>query len=325
LYANGENTTLQFAGTLNGASMCIQNLAYVEDDGLKSLNLVGNPYLHSEEFCLGENGTTMSVGPETNYLSMNSTGDGFIVTTATKFTAQPLQGFFVQATAENQLIMEIGAALQPEDDIAVGLGNLNIKIDHNNILLDNAIVNFGNARMMRKFYLSNSSTRVYIPQGNKDYAVVRSANEGEMPLNFKAETNGNYTISVNAENVNMSYLHLIDNVTGADVDLLATPSYSFEANTNDYATRFRLVFKANANVHENADADADTFAFFNGNEWVVSNIGEATLQVVDVMGRVLSSETINGNAEISIKQEPGVYMLRLINGDNVKTQKVVVK
>ena len=323
LYANGENTTLQFAGTLNGASMCIQNLAYVEDDGLKSLNLVGNPYLHSEEFCLGENGTTMSVGPETNYLSMNSTGDGFIVTTATKYTAQPLQGFFVQATAENQLIMEIGAALQPEDDIAVGLGNLNIKIDHNNILLDNAIVNFGNARMMRKFYLSNSSTRVYIPQGNRDFAVVRSANEGEMPVNFKAETNGTYTISVNAENVNMSYLHLIDNVTGADVDLLSTPSYSFEANTNDYATRFRLVFKANANVSENVDAV--TFAFFNGSTWTVSNLGEATLQVVDVMGRVLSSETVNGNAEFSLNQVPGVYMLRLVNGENVKVQKVVVR
>lgn len=323
LYASGENTTLQFAGILNVQGVYAY-LNYDPDDELKSLTLFGNPYLYSTDFNLDGGGIGIG-GPIINFLSLNDAGNGFITTSGYSYFAQPLEGFFVQAPEAGHYIADGATSLVPEEELAVGPGNLNIQIDHNNSLLDNAIVNFGNARMMRKFYLSNNSTRVYIPQGNKDFAVVRSANEGEMPVNFKAETNGNYTISVNAENVEMNYLHLIDNLTGADVDLLATPSYSFEANTNDYATRFRLVFKANANVHENADADADTFAFFNGNEWVVSNIGEATLQVVDVMGRVLSSETINGNAEISIKQEPGVYMLRLINGDNVKTQKVVVR
>jgi hypothetical protein len=323
LYASGENTTLQFAGILNVQGVYAY-LNYDPDDELKSLTLFGNPYLYSTDFNLDGGGIGIG-GPIINFLSLNDAGNGFITTSGYSYFAQPLEGFFVQAPEAGHYIADGATSLVPEEELAVGPGNLNIQIDHNNSLLDNAIVNFGNARMMRKFYLSNNSTRVYIPQGNKDFAVVRSANEGEMPVSFKAETNGNYTISVNAENVEMNYLHLIDNLTGADVDLLATPSYSFEANTNDYATRFRLVFKANANVHENADADADTFAFFNGNEWVVSNIGEATLQVVDVMGRVLRSETINGNAEISIKQEPGVYMLRLINGDNVKTQKVVVR
>ena len=58
---------------------------------------------------------------------------------------------------------------------------------------------------------------------------------------------------------------------------------------------------------------------------MVNNSGQATLQVIDVMGRVLSSETLNGNAEVSINQPAGIYMLRLLNGDNVKVQKVVVQ
>ena len=52
---------------------------------------------------------------------------------------------------------------------------------------------------------------------------------------------------------------------------------------------------------------------------------QATLQVIDVNGRILSSETINGCVSKSINATSGVYMLRLINGDNVKVQKIVVK
>jgi hypothetical protein len=34
---------------------------------------------------------------------------------------------------------------------------------------------------------------------------------------------------------------------------------------------------------------------------------------------------INGNAELNLNQPAGVYVIRLVNGDNVKTQKVVVR
>lgn len=57
----------------------------------------------------------------------------------------------------------------------------------------------------------------------------------------------------------------------------------------------------------------------------MSNQGEATLQVIDMMGRVLSSETFTGNAEISLNKPAGVYMLRLVSGSEVKMQKVVVR
>jgi hypothetical protein len=43
------------------------------------------------------------------------------------------------------------------------------------------------------------------------------------------------------------------------------------------------------------------------------------------MGRILRSETLNGNAEINLNKPAGIYMLRLVNGENVKTQKVVVR
>jgi hypothetical protein len=185
--------------------------------------------------------------------------------------------------------------------------------------VDRAIVNFGEGRTLPKFQMNPNHTKVYIPQDGTDYAVVSAPEMGEMPVNFKAETNGSYTMSFGSENVTFSYLHLIDNLTGADVDLLATPSYTFDASTTDYASRFRLVFATGG------DSDGDSFAFFSNGSFVVSNEGEATLQVVDVMGRILKSENISGSASVKVDGASGVYMLRLVNGNDVKVQKVVVE
>ena len=155
---------------------------------------------------------------------------------------------------------------------------------------------------------------------------MRSANEGEMPVSFRAAENGTYSLSVEVSDTEMAYLHLIDNKTGVDVDLLANPSYTFEANANDYESRFRLVFNATGVEENNTN---ETFAFFNGSEWVIdgpsTGSGTCILQVIDMMGRVLSSEQINGNTAVNLNQAAGIYVLRLVNGENVMVQKVVVR
>ena len=146
---------------------------------------------------------------------------------------------------------------------------------------------------------------------------------GEMPVSFKAKEDGVYTLSFTNEEVSFSYLHLIDNLTGNDVDLLQTPSYSFEARTSDYASRFELVFSANG--EDGPSTGSGTFTFYSNGNWIISNEGEATLQVIDLNGRVLSSENIYGSTSIQVDAAPGVYMLRLINGDDVRVQKIVVR
>ena len=143
-----------------------------------------------------------------------------------------------------------------------------------------------------------------------------------------------YTLSFTNDVVEFSYLHLIDYMTGDDVDLLttgaSTPStgsgagsatYTFQAKTTDYASRFRLVFATGSTV------DGDNIGFVNGmgNLTIFGIEGEATLQVIDVTGRMLSSETFSGSYEKRLNVAPGVYMLRLINGNDVKTQKIVVR
>jgi hypothetical protein len=199
------------------------------------------------------------------------------------------------------------------------VSQLNLNLTKGNNLMDRAIVRFDEGQQLPKLQFREGSTKVYIPQEGKDYAVVSSESMGTMPINFKAENNGTYTLSFTSEEVSFAYLHLIDNMTGTEVDLLANPSYTFDASTTDYESRFKLVFATGNNSND------DNFAFFSNGNFIINNEGEATLQVVDVMGRIIKSENINGCASVNVNAAPGVYMIRLINGNDVKVQKVVVR
>ena len=302
LYANDHDVTLQFTGTAYNGENTI-TLTKTDNVDWSGWNLVGNPFAQTAYITKA-------------FYTMNGTGSEVVAGTGNSIEA--MEGIFVIAEQNNEEMTF--STTQPAELNQ----QLVINVTQNRgAAIDRAIVRFGGTSSLPKLQLNPSHTKVYIPQSGKDYAIVHSTAQGEMPVNFKAEKNGSYTLNVNAENMSMNYLHLIDNMTGADVDLLATPSYTFEATTRDYASRFRMVFSANET--DGPSSGSGSFAYFNGSEWQISNMGSATLQVIDVMGRVLSNETISGNAEIHLNQPAGIYMLRLINGNNVKVQKVVVR
>lgn len=279
-----------------------------------SHNLIGNPFTCNAYLADGR-----------DFYRMNAAGDAIVLATESNGgnAIKPLEGVFVVFGAGDTATSVTFTAEEPTDLVSNSMIDLSLTQDRG-ALIDNARIRFGEGDAMRKLVFGNNS-RVYFAQGNEDYSVVRSNAQGEMPVSFKASKNGTYTLSVNPENVEMGYLHLIDNMTGADVDLLAEPSYSFEAKTSDYTSRFRLVFNATSIEESDASTDSATFAFNNNGDWIITNEGEAKLQVIDITGRILSSETINGSIRKVINDVPGVYVLRLINGNEVKTQRVLVK
>ncbi len=302
LYASGSNTIIEFAGDLNEAP---SSDVYDVTVAHKGFNLIGNPLPYNvavvdEEFNL------------VDYQVLTSDGGAF---EASSNNIAPCNAILVQTANDNETVYFLDPSLLEESKA------VNIKLVENAKQVDNVRVRFGEGRGMNKFYLNNNISHVYFQQGNEEMAIVRSAAEAELPVSFRASENGTYTLAVEAENIDMNYLHLIDNMTGMDIDLLQTPSYTFEANTNDYANRFKLVFAANGTD----EADESSFAFFSNGNLIVNNEGNATLQVIDINGRILSSETISGSCSKAINATTGVYMLRLINGENVKVQKVVVR
>lgn len=298
LYANSDTIDLKFTGTpVEGTTF---EVTLVKDDGanLPGHNLVGNPFAK-----------TAYIGGRDFYV-MNA--DGTEIITATKSAISPMEGVFVIANQDEEIMTFTTAPQAPQK------GGVILNLSKGRGVIDRAIVRFGDVRNLPKFQLNPNNTKVYIPMDNQDYAVVGGENIGELPVNFVAAENGTYTLGFAAENTQLNYLHLIDNKTGNDVDLLATQNYSFEAKTGDYANRFRLVF-AQGNGND------DNFAFISNGEIIIN--GEGMIQIFDVLGRTIVTKKLSSpNSHFStITFKSSVYMLRLVNGDNVKTQKIVVR
>ena len=294
LYARKVTADLVFTGNpYEGGG--VFGLDFVAGSAFEGMNLVGNPF--TEDAYVG-----------VPFYTLNAEGE--FVTNAADAAIPAMEGVFVCANGTGESVTFTTEAGKKASHLALDLVN-------GNKLVDRAIVNFDETQQLPKFQLNANSTKLYFPMSDKDYAVVSSQDMGELPLNFKAEKNGHYTLAINSEEVSFGYLHLIDNLTGTDIDLLANPSYSFDTRSTDYASRFKLVFATGSTT------GSEAFAFYSNGSFVINNEGNATLQMVDVTGRIISTETINGCANVNAA--PGAYMLRLINGDSERVQKVVVE
>ena len=315
LYANETGTTLTYTGTINAYTSYQYRYCSIASNpdsyDFPGWYLLGNPYLYDAYLATaGTNGTALP------YIKMNTTGDGF-TNVAAGTPIEPMEGFFYQqaTTSGNVYVVTSAPTVQSGSKL-----NMNLRRD--NKQLDNAILVFGGDQQLGKMTFRANSSKIFMPVEGKDYAITSVEGQvGEVPVSFKAENNGTYSLSFTSEEVTFSYLHLIDNMTGNDVNLLETPSYTFDARTTDYESRFKLVFAVGSSATD------DTFGFVNasGNFCIFGIEGEATVQVIDVLGHVLSSETFSGSYEKRINGTPGVYMVRLIQGNDVKVQKVVVR
>jgi len=314
LYANEatNGTTLQFAGTLTPSnnSVIINNLSH-SASSLNGFNLVGNPFA-----------CNATVG-EDFYVVNNTTGKVILASNTAEIA--PCAGIFVKAT-ENDASVTFTKATS---GVTPSSSSFDITLKQNAerstaSTLDRARVRLGDAETFEKFSIGDGEGSViYFPQDGQDLAVACANGENEMPLNFKAAENGTYTLSFEVDIVDLDYLHLIDNMTGNEVDVLALPTYTFEAKTTDYASRFKLVFAEQA---DGPSADDQPFAYYaNGEIRIVADACDASLQVVDVTGRVVASVGEHTRCVPTTGMAPGVYVLRLINGDNVRTQKIVIE
>ncbi len=309
LYANSEDVTLTFVGPRYNGDGRVQ-LTKTDDETVdfQGWNLVGNPfaetaYIDRTEFYVMKSDGTEVITPESNEIGA-------------------LEGIFVVA-AENGEYVTFSTT---NANLGKGQIVLNVTQDQGNVI-DRAIVRFGQGGTLPKFMLNQNNTKLYIPKDNKDFAVVRSSNSGRLPVNFEPAQDGVYFINVSVENLsNMKYLHLVDHEAGLDFDLLQDPVYKFEAKTNGKPGRFELVFKKSSQFKELFSSNSGiSFSFCNNGNWIINNEGDAVLQVIDVNGRILSNEEISGSVSKRIDAAPGVYMLRLINNNDVKVQKIVVE
>ena len=306
LYANRQNVTLTFVGEPYNSDGKIHLARGTNSDHsyLVGWNLIGNPY-------------PVSATIGRNYYIMNDTGTGLIAENSISAPIEAMEGIFVYAEADGEIVAFTPQAnntkrSMEEDRVALNLNR------NNGGAIDRVIVRFDEGGTLPKYTLRENSTIIYIPQADRDYAVVKGSATNVIPVNFKTEDFGVYTLSSDIAGANVDYMHLIDKITGEDVDMLLEGEYSFVAAPVDRQDRFILRLNYSGYFDDN---DVNNFAYQNGSDIVVC--GEGTLQVFDVMGRFVSSYEINGVQTIHALPM-GVYIFRML-GDDVKTQKIYVR
>lgn len=317
LYANSNTFTPIFKGALNHTDVTV-TLTYTDTraDELKGFNLVGNPFPHN--IYKGVGGAINDDRLAAGYYVLTNGGEWEAKNYQNAIL--PGQGILVQTSAAGDLtIAKTVAEATAETTSREGSGHVALRITDGNAE-DAAYVFGGFVDNLRKInHLNANSPMLSVVRDNERFAIAGIGSGCEsVDLRFDNHKAGTFNLTVDLTAWKGNYLHLIDNIAGTETDLLRTPSYTFSATGDEHPFRFRVVLAPDA-------ASASSFAFFDGAQWVVINDRIAELQVVDMMGRILSSQTIDGSAEVSINQPTGVYMLRLVNDDGVKVQKVVVR
>lgn len=284
LYARKNDIDIAFAGTLNNTVGSV-DLTYSTGHEFSGFNLVGNPFPCNANI------------NKDDYYHIVETAEGSKLQIANSVIA-PMEGIFVRASDGNDKSVTFTKASAKGSPTSNGI---TMSASRDGGVLDIARIRFEGDQNMEKLMLRDGGTKIFIPLDGNEYAMVVKSDRDEIFVGFKASTDGTYTIGFETEGLDLDYLQLIDNLTGAKVNLLATPSYSFEANTDDYPSRFRLLFHP-------LDENQSTF----------DDILEGDIQILDMTGRVVATDR---NAQLT----PGVYILRSTNGNEVKTEKIIIK
>lgn len=313
LYRNGYNYTATISGTLNNADVDGYALSYSGSNALKGFHILGNPYSYNITKGATSANILNGVMLESNYYVLNAATSSWVLTDDGT-AIPPMTGILVQAKDEGS----INIIKNPSSGGSKNKRGLNDNIwftISNSQFEDRACVEFKDGHGLNKIaHLNEKAPMLYINHNGEDFASVDvGENVKEISLNFKAMTTGSYTLSWKP-NRDYKYLHIIDRLTGEDIDMMNEEEYTFIGSKADAADRFLVRLSPSTGP----GTGSETFAWQNGNDIIVNGNGE--LQVFDVMGRMVATRHINGVQSVNGLNN-GVYIFRL----EEKTQKIVVR
>ncbi|MBO4574175.1 MAG: T9SS type A sorting domain-containing protein [Bacteroidales bacterium] len=318
LYANSNGISPAFIGTLNNADVTYQVTAAAASTASRGINIIGNPFPH--KIYKGVGGAIDDSNLETGYYELTYAGAWLARTY--DVAIQPGQGVLVVAkTSGNLNIAKSNSAATAETASSKGnVNRLTINVEGNGNK-DIAYAYFSDGDGLDKLdNFSSSAAQIAIKSAGKEYAIAHVGGECEtMDIVFKNTKSSYYTITFESID-EFSYLHLIDKITGEDVDMLLENEYKFYATGSEYDDRFMIVCRSTQGVGGNYENE--TFAYVSNNSVIVNGKGE--LHVFDIAGRTVMNMAVDGVETLNTLPQ-GVYVFRMIEENIVKTQKIVVR
>lgn len=345
-----EDTYLQSHGTLNpsNGSSDVTFPVTRKSEYRTGYNLIGNPYqayLDFEAFA-GDNsgaGKIWSSASSAFYLMLYGGAYHKYIYGASSNSLQaprclhPHQGFMVitendnvDAIFKNSMRVLSSATAAPFRDrvhIDYPLVNLIVTDDDNKsdiTTIELGRPDKGGAPMVHDLHSGKGS--LYVNYDDVDYSIAfTQPGISEVAVRFTTDEETTFMMTWDMENGDFSYLHLIDNMTGSDIDCLQDDTYCFTARPSDYKSRFRLVFDY-MGIEEPEPIEGPThFAFQMGDALVVN--GEGQLQMFDLTGRqIMTTNTYGTQSRVALPETgAGIYVLRMNGKNGMMTQKIVIE
>lgn len=161
-------------------------------------------------------------------------------------------------------------------------------------------------------------TEIFVIQDSQRYGIISiDENTEKLNIGFEAKHIGDHIISIETEG-EFEYVTLTDNFSGEEIDML-NDRYEFKAySTVASHDRFTLKFR------KKTQEDDSCFAYQSGNELIIN--AEGSIQIIDIMGRIIHTETVSGDSKINISNyNKAVYLIRCIGKSKTSTQKIIIK
>ena len=326
LYANAEDTTLEFTGMINTDEVTYS----LTTDGnvLKGFHLIGNPFTHNITFA--HLNATEGAELVNGYYVLNGEGAwGATLGSNEDDVIKPGQGVLVKAKTEGTLA--IAKSQRRRDAESQSRGQQDNRTTRQQVLemsvsnakySDRAFVVFDKGVGLDKMNHENENIPLlYIPMEDADYAIaMMDINVNEIPVSFETNVMGEYTISLRQENCEFSELYLLDKETDEKVNILEQ-DYTFIATSNDAPERFVL-------LKDNGQQSTDNshFAYVNNGDIVIYDInGDADIRIFDALGRcVYQGESSDETTRIANGYSSGVYMIQKADDKGVNVQKIIL-
>lgn len=326
LYAhNTENTEKQISGTLNDSEIT-RNITFT-DSGMKGWNLIGNPFTH--QIFKGAGGAIDDESLSSGYYVLENSG----MWQAKTYTEpiKPLQGILVKnndTNASHNLTIKNTTATATSESAqnAKDANNLITLQLSDGTVSDRAFIYLNEGLGLDKYEnIDKTKPTVYIRHNDNDYAIAHiDKNLEELPIGVKSQGQSSLKISVET-NASFEHLHLIDNLTGADIDLLASDSYSFGTQENEgYDLRFKLTFKPKEQVQEQSTGQ---FVYVSEERKLIfSNFKQGThAQVIDINGQIVMEFELTESQKSASGLKSGIYVVRLTGDEGSRSQKIVIE
>ena len=319
LYANRDDATLSFVGELNRDDVSYY-LTKTDDKVLSGFHLLGNPFAH--DIYKGKGAAIDDDNLVDGYYVLCDSGTwGAKLFDDNPIT--PCQSILVKTVEEGEVVIT-KTNEQPYNNVKDDAISIIVRNDNYE---DAVHALFKDGAGLEKINHKNvEAPLIYIPINDVNYAIAMvDANIKEIPVSFKANSMGEYTISISVDKENYDYVYLVDNYTGNVTNMLVD-DYSFVATADDNVGRFSLKLY-DVNSLEETQCD-DVFTYVINNKLIITNMSDkATVQIFDVVGRsiVKIDNYISDVLELSLEDFcSGVYIIRKIDNNGVISQKIIV-